>query len=370
MINNKMKKFKIIIPAAILLAILVIGLGIGWEEARAVDKLKLQVPLGTVEFLDHPYLVGYLEALFKYFVGITAILAAVAMMYAGYQWIFASGNQTKISSAKQTVGNAAVGLILALTAYIILNTLNPRIVQLEFPDTTIPTVEFGTVGYSACSGGNVVVTDAEGHCLPASQIPCNVLCIDYNEIDPGPPVYGQCNYGVTSQFFSCGNSSEGDVCVTATDGNTFGTYCLFPSNNACFIENKDYTQNANFECKDTVEFANAAANGFDDNTWSGADGAESPGEGNPRFMCGKLYFERGLWNSVKGFFGIAYGNEGNEEGHCIINHQAGHQFTMDYATFESTYCEGGNNCKGEVGCWNEAWIIQENGVNTRSGCGI
>jgi hypothetical protein len=65
------------------------------------------------------------------------------VMYAGIQWITAAGNSSKIENAKSTMNGAFIGLVLALSSYVILNTINPELVTLRVPFVDQVKPEFG-----------------------------------------------------------------------------------------------------------------------------------------------------------------------------------------------------------------------------------
>ncbi|KKS35323.1 MAG: hypothetical protein UU95_C0002G0029 [Parcubacteria group bacterium GW2011_GWC2_42_12] len=80
----------------------------------------------------------YIRAIYNYAIGIIGILAAVVLMVGGVLWIVAGGNATQIGEAKAYIGAALTGLVLALTSYLILSTVNPALVNLQI--TKIPGV--------------------------------------------------------------------------------------------------------------------------------------------------------------------------------------------------------------------------------------
>ena len=81
----------------------------------------------------------YIRVIYRYAIGIVGILAAVVLMIGGVLWIVAGGNATQIGEAKAWIGAALTGLVLALTSYLILSTVNPALVNLQI--TQIPGVE-------------------------------------------------------------------------------------------------------------------------------------------------------------------------------------------------------------------------------------
>ncbi|PJA10674.1 hypothetical protein CO115_04775 [Candidatus Falkowbacteria bacterium CG_4_9_14_3_um_filter_36_9] len=98
------------------------------------QALELQVPIGDTKTIDinKPNPIGdYIQAVYKYAVGAVGIIATVVMMFGGILWIVAGGNAERISNAKSWIGAALTGLILVMTSYLILYTVNPKLVQFE-----------------------------------------------------------------------------------------------------------------------------------------------------------------------------------------------------------------------------------------------
>ncbi|MBI4280626.1 D-alanyl-D-alanine carboxypeptidase family protein [Candidatus Uhrbacteria bacterium] len=103
-------------------------------------KPALQVPFPGVQlssvFADQAnlyvsYLPEYIAAGYSYLVGIAGILAAVMIMYGGTKWIFAGGDSSKITTARETIVHAVIGLVLALGSYLILFSINPDLVKFK-----------------------------------------------------------------------------------------------------------------------------------------------------------------------------------------------------------------------------------------------
>jgi len=86
----------------------------------------------------------YIQAIYNYSIGIVGILATVVLMFGGISWIVAGGNAERIGNAKAWIGAALTGLALTLTSYVILNTVNPDLVNLKV--RTISETEPATPG--------------------------------------------------------------------------------------------------------------------------------------------------------------------------------------------------------------------------------
>lgn len=61
------------------------------------------------------------------------VLAFGAIVYGGIKYALAAGNPSTQSDAKSGITQALLGLALLVGAYIILNTINPNLVNLSLP---------------------------------------------------------------------------------------------------------------------------------------------------------------------------------------------------------------------------------------------
>jgi len=73
----------------------------------------------------------YISAIYNYGVGIVGIVAAMMLMIGGIIWLTAAGSSSKIEQAKSFIGSSLTGMALVFTAYILLNTINPDLVNLK-----------------------------------------------------------------------------------------------------------------------------------------------------------------------------------------------------------------------------------------------
>lgn len=104
-----------------------------------------------------------------------AILAFGILIWAGILYIISAGNPARQQEARAYIGSAVLGLLLLLGAYLILNTINPALVELRFPNlqqsssqssqTTSPAIQQPTGG-----------VPTPGGCTPACAP--NENCID------------------------------------------------------------------------------------------------------------------------------------------------------------------------------------------------
>jgi hypothetical protein len=205
------------------------------EEAKkcvlAKDEMLISIAIPGLKSAYRPECKGYvfqgnfilyLQAIYKFFVGIAGILAVFMIMFGGVQWLFAGGSSSKITSAKETIFGSIIGLILVIGSYSILQFINPRLVDFE---------DF------ARQVGQVKVMqpkewlNPDGSCKPADQLLCGVYCIPDKENSPS--VIGQCKFCQSSPINSpgCGNNRQDNARPTSVD-NCALTNCT-DTDNAC-----------------------------------------------------------------------------------------------------------------------------------------
>ena len=86
----------------------------------------------------------YIKAIYNYLILLVGLVAVIASMVGGVIWLTAAGNTAKISTAKSWIGGSLTGLVLALSAYLILKTINPNLT--DFRDQNIASIGEITTG--------------------------------------------------------------------------------------------------------------------------------------------------------------------------------------------------------------------------------
>lgn len=81
-------------------------------------------------------LADYMGIVYSFLISIVGLIAAVMMMVGGLQYLTAGGDKSKVDAGKSRIRNAMVGMILALSSYAILNTINPKLVNFSVPDVS------------------------------------------------------------------------------------------------------------------------------------------------------------------------------------------------------------------------------------------
>src|SRR3989339_642107 len=115
---------------------------------------KTEINSGSTSLISQ-----YIRAIYIYAIGIVGIVATVVMMFGGILWIVAGGNASKIGEAKAWIVSSITGLLLALSSYMILYTVNPELVNIK-----MGALQQGTVSTArgCCPGPPTCVNSLEG----------------------------------------------------------------------------------------------------------------------------------------------------------------------------------------------------------------
>lgn len=111
------------------------GTGRGFCYAEPVP-LTLSINLGGLHIVHDP--AQYISKLYEWGISATGILAAIMIMIGGLLYLTAGGSQERVSNAKSYISNALIGLFLAMTSYLLLQTINPSLLTLKFPKIKMP----------------------------------------------------------------------------------------------------------------------------------------------------------------------------------------------------------------------------------------
>jgi len=100
------------------------------------EKLYFDPEVGIPGFrkqqkIDGDLMGKFAKQLYIYLLGLSGIVAVLVLILAGFQWVMAGGNQNKIGEAKQRIINAITGLVLLSCSYLILYTINPKLVEIK-----------------------------------------------------------------------------------------------------------------------------------------------------------------------------------------------------------------------------------------------
>lgn len=101
-------------------------------------KLSVRIPglnfdkaVCTDKECSNNWIATYIVAIYKYGISTIGILAVITIMIGGIIWLTAGGSQQKIADAKKWIGGSLMGVLIAITSYVILNMVNPALTELS-----------------------------------------------------------------------------------------------------------------------------------------------------------------------------------------------------------------------------------------------
>jgi hypothetical protein len=106
---------------------------------------------GTKRFKSD-LLARYLQDFYTYGQGTVGIIAVIILMVGGIIWLTSAGDSGRVGQAKKMIAGAITGIIILFGSWIILNTINPDLVNLGGIDikTTISSAPEGGTENSCC----------------------------------------------------------------------------------------------------------------------------------------------------------------------------------------------------------------------------
>jgi hypothetical protein len=97
----------------------------GYCLASSITRTKISIGDRNT-FNDIADFIAYI---YKYAFIISGIVAVIMIIFSGINWIISAGNTNTIEQSKKRITGAAIGVILLASAYTILNTINPYLVN-------------------------------------------------------------------------------------------------------------------------------------------------------------------------------------------------------------------------------------------------
>lgn len=159
------------------------------QSSGTVISVPLEVGIGTDKKVTG--LTDYIGKIYKFTIGAIGIASAVMIMINGLRWAAASGNSEQIGQAKEGVTSAIIGLVIALSSYLILFTLNPALVSLGGPTFSSP------VSPESASSSTAATTQPP---TEATKCQSNSSLIDFNKEGVIPKEYKKYFWPKTTQM--------------------------------------------------------------------------------------------------------------------------------------------------------------------------
>lgn len=73
----------------------------------------------------------YLKAVYKFGIWTVGIAGMFMIMFGGYTYLLSAGNNSTMQKGKGFITDAIIGIIMALTAYLLLYIINPDLLEIK-----------------------------------------------------------------------------------------------------------------------------------------------------------------------------------------------------------------------------------------------
>jgi len=146
-----LKNKKLVILLLVLVGILGMGLIASAQVGRCRNVVWPNSPSGVdinawwdgkkCIYADFPHLVQYV---YEWAIALGGLAAFIALVIAGFQYLTSVGNPAVMKEAMDRIKSASLGLVLLLSSWLILNTINPELTTfrpLSFNPEDIPEIE-------------------------------------------------------------------------------------------------------------------------------------------------------------------------------------------------------------------------------------
>lgn len=127
------------------------------KHLAQIENYQLLTPLPdlrtnkTGEINELP---GYIPNLFNIIIGLSAVIAVGWIIWGGVEYMTSDSWMGKDDGRKR-IKNAVIGLVIILCSYLILFTINPRILDLELSIDPVEPIAPGTILIPTAASGNL-----------------------------------------------------------------------------------------------------------------------------------------------------------------------------------------------------------------------
>ena len=108
----------------------------------------------------------YVPAVFKLAIGLSAVVVVLMIVIGGFQYI-SSDALMKKTEGRERIKNAVFGLVLVISAWLILNTINPNLLNINLNIDSVTTTSVS--GGSLTPGGTVINLNTQDQLLTHDQ---------------------------------------------------------------------------------------------------------------------------------------------------------------------------------------------------------
>lgn len=100
-------------------SLVALAISLGLIAPLAASAISIDYGLGGSLGLGSADLKQTVVNIIQWFLGLLGLVAIVMILYGGFTWMTAGGNEDKIDTAKQIISAAAIGLVIVLISWAI-----------------------------------------------------------------------------------------------------------------------------------------------------------------------------------------------------------------------------------------------------------
>jgi len=121
----------------IIVLLVLLGIFGAFSVALALEVAWPNSPAGT-PLNDTSNLTDLIKYLYEWGIAIGGLAVFIALVIAGFQYLTSMGDPGKMKEAKERITSAFLGLVLLLSSWLILNTINPGLTTVNIPPFDVP----------------------------------------------------------------------------------------------------------------------------------------------------------------------------------------------------------------------------------------
>ncbi len=105
--------------------------GLSFTSTTDFEKLVERDAQGKVTAYHIPFLNQYLSAIYRYTIALAGVVCVFMLIFSGIQWTLYGASPDSVDAATERIQHAITGLILIVSSYTILYTIDPRLVEFK-----------------------------------------------------------------------------------------------------------------------------------------------------------------------------------------------------------------------------------------------
>ncbi len=184
-------------------------------SGSAVDQTAIAVGSYNPETgtMTSDLLAKYIKAFYDYGLAAAGILAAIVLMAGGLLWLTAAGNDTRIGQAKELIVGSITGVLILFSSWIILNTINPDLLQLKVINTKISPTLYLNIGCCQNNTTNKAFNSTSQTCGGGNTFYAGKI---YDEASQSCQTAGCCVYSTRGQAIADASKQNLNECSQST----------------------------------------------------------------------------------------------------------------------------------------------------------